>query len=275
MMAGSRLPLVSNDLLLLPDRSGEQQAPVSVGSDAWYTWLTSESGRSFTFRSQLGTFTARRERKRNGWYWYIYRKQQGKLNKAYLGRAKELSLERLTSVTAILMNQFDTSVSEASSEEKLSPFPTAAVDDRKHTRLSQTFALPFSAEPEKGNKQNLPVQGTPLIGREQQVAVICSLLRRTEVHLLTLTGTGGIGKTRLGLQVATELLGDFADGVYFVPLAPIRDPELVMPAIAQTLGIKETGVQATLNLLKAFLLHQHLLLLLDHLDPVLPIPPIL
>ncbi len=120
MMAGSRLPLVSNDLLLLPDRPGEQQAPVIVGSDVWYTWLTSESARSFTFRSQLGTFTARRERKRNGWYWYIYRKQQGKLHKAYLGRAKELSLERLTSVTAILTNQFGTSVSEASSEEELS-----------------------------------------------------------------------------------------------------------------------------------------------------------
>ncbi|MFL5654978.1 MAG: hypothetical protein ACJ8CB_12495, partial [Ktedonobacteraceae bacterium] len=73
-MAHSRLPLVSNDLLLLPDRSDEQQAPVIVGSDVWYTWLASESARSFTFRSQLGTFTARRERKRNGWYWYIYRK---------------------------------------------------------------------------------------------------------------------------------------------------------------------------------------------------------
>src|SRR3989442_1936951 len=128
MMAGSRLPLVSNDLLLLPDKPGEQQAPVTVGSDAWYTWLTSESARSFTFRSQLGTFTARRERKRNGWYWYIYRKHQGKLHKAYLGRAKELSLERLTSLTAILMNQIDPNGSQASPEEKPSPFPTAAVD---------------------------------------------------------------------------------------------------------------------------------------------------
>ncbi|HKF35398.1 MAG TPA: LuxR C-terminal-related transcriptional regulator [Ktedonobacteraceae bacterium] len=273
MMAGSRLPLVSNDLLLLPDKPGEQHAPVLVGSDVWYTWLTSESARSFTFRSQLGTFTARRERKRNGWYWYIYRKHQGKLHKAYLGRAKELSLERLTSVAAILVNQFDTSVSEASFEEQTSPFPTAAVDDRKHTRSSQPFALPFSAEPERGNKQNLPVQGTPLIGREREVAAICSLLRRTEVHLLTLTGTGGIGKTRLSLQVATELLSDFADGIYFVPLAPIRNPELVMPAIAQTLGIKETGGQAPLNLLKVFLLDKHLLLLLDNFEQVLPMAP--
>ncbi len=143
MMAGSRLPLVSNDLLLLPGGPGEQQAPVIVGSDAWYTWLTSESTRSFTFRSQLGTFTARREQKRNSWYWYIYRKQQGKLHKAYLGRAKELSLERLNTVTAILVSRRDTGVSEGASEGKSSPLPTSSVDDKKHPRLSQTFALPL------------------------------------------------------------------------------------------------------------------------------------
>jgi predicted ATPase/DNA-binding CsgD family transcriptional regulator len=272
MMAGSRLPLVSNDLLLLPGGLGEQQAPVIVGSDAWYTWLASESARSFTFRSQLGTFTARREQKRNGWYWYIYRKQQGKLHKAYLGRANELSLERLTT-TATLVSQRASNVSEAPSDGKSSPLPTASVDARKHPRLSQTFALPFSAEPDKANKQNLPVQGTPLIGREQEVVYICSLLRRPEVHLLTLTGTGGIGKTRLSLQVARELLGDFADGVYFVPLAPIRDPELVMPAIAQTLGIKENSGQAPLSLLKAFLQDKHLLLLLDNFEQILLAAP--
>src|SRR5216683_5136647 len=135
MMAGSRLPLVSNDLLLLPDRPGEQQAPVIVGSDVWYTWLTSESTRSFTFRSQLGTFTAWREQKRNGWYWYIYRKQQGKLHKAYLGRTKELSLERLNTVTATLVSRRDTGVSEGASEGKSSPLPTSSVDDKKASSL--------------------------------------------------------------------------------------------------------------------------------------------
>jgi len=267
-MAGSRLPLVFGDRLLLPE-----QAAVIVGSDAWYSWLTSESVQSFTFRSHLGTFTARRERKRNGWYWYIYRKRQGKLRKAYLGRAKEISLERLTAVTETLVSRglADTGVMNHASIEAL-PSPSASsVDDRKRALLSQTFALAF--EPEKVNKQNLPAQSTSLIGREQEVVVICSLLRRPEVHLLTLTGTGGIGKTRLSLQVATELLDDFADGVYFVPLGPIRDPELVLPAIVQALGIKETGGQTPFSLLKAFLQDRHLLLLLDNFEQILPVAP--
>jgi hypothetical protein len=73
---------------------------------------------------------------------------------------------------------------------------------------------------------NLPVQPTPLIGRKQIGATVGELLRRAEVRLLTLTGPGGTGKTRLGLQVAADLLEDFDNGVYFVPLAAIRDPAL-------------------------------------------------
>lgn len=273
-MAGSRLPLVSGDCLLLSERPGEQQAPVIVGSDAWYMWLTSDEVRSFTFRCPIGTFTARRERKRNGWYWYIYHKQQGRLHKAYLGKSQELSLARLTAVAETLVSQKGNSVdAPGPSEEKLSPLSTPSTGGRKHGRLSQTFSQALSAESGKVHKHNLPVQSTPLIGRAQEVEVICSLLRRPEMHLLTLTGTGGIGKTRLALQIATELLEDFAAGVYFVPLAPIRDPELVMSTIAQTLGIKETVGQALLSLLKAFLQDKHLLLLLDNFEQILPAAP--
>jgi len=120
----------------------------------------------------------------------------------------------------------------------------------------------------KSRLHNLPAQVTPLIGREQEVATAVDLLRRPEVRELTLTGTGGIGKTRLGLQVAGELLDTFADGVYFVPLAPISEPALVLVTIAQTLGIKETGERSLLDLLKHFLQDKYVLLLLDNFEQV-------
>ena len=78
----------------------------------------------------------------------------------------------------------------------------------------------------------MPLQPTPFLGREREVGAIVALLGRADVRLLTLTGPGGTGKTRLALQVAAELLEDFADGVYFVDLAPLMDPELVPGAIA-------------------------------------------
>src|SRR5437867_3041772 len=126
--------------------------------------------------------------------------------------------------------------------------------------------------------RNLPAQPTPLIGREQEVAAVCTLLRRPEVRLVTLTGTGGVGKTRLGLQVAADLLDDFPDGVYFVPLAPISDPNLVVSSIAQTLEIKEAaerglGQAQPLHLLQAYAQDKHLLLLLDNFEQVVTAAP--
>ena len=116
---------------------------------------------------------------------------------------------------------------------------------------------------------NLPVQLTSLIGREQEIATVQRLLSREDVRLLTLTGPGGTGKTRLGLQVAAELSDRLADGVFFVNLAPISDPALVVPTIAQTLEVKETGNQSLLDLLKVSLRDKHLLLLLDNFEQVI------
>src|SRR6266699_6057 len=132
------------------------------------------------------------------------------------------------------------------------------------------FILPKREPSDLGRSSthNLPAQLTPLIGREQKVAATCTLLRRPAVRLLTLTGTGGVGKTRLALQVTTDLLDDFPDGVTFVSLAPISDPDLVIPTIAQVLDLKESGARPLLDLLKAFLQHKHLLLLLDNFEQV-------
>ena len=122
-------------------------------------------------------------------------------------------------------------------------------------------------------RSNLPSQLTPLIGRKRESASVCTLLRDQEVRLVTLTGPGGVGKTRLGLEVATEMLDDFANGVCFIPLAPISDPDLVVPTIAQALGIREAGEQAVSDLLQASLRDKHLLLLLDNFEQVAAAAP--
>ena len=136
------------------------------------------------------------------------------------------------------------------------------------------FVLPPGQMATSTSNNNLPVQLTSLIGREQQVAAACALLSRPEVRLLTLLGPGGVGKTRLGVQIATELVDAFVDGICFVPLAPISGPDLVVPSIARTFGLGETGDRSLLELLKAYLREQQLLLLLDNFEQVVAAAPV-
>lgn len=117
---------------------------------------------------------------------------------------------------------------------------------------------------------NLPVSTTSFVGRSDDVFAVVAALQRVDVRLLTLTGPGGVGKTRLALQVARELRDHFADGAFLVDLASIVDPALVIPTILKTLGLTALSEQTPHERLKAYLATKQMLLLLDNFEQVLP-----
>jgi predicted ATPase/class 3 adenylate cyclase len=129
--------------------------------------------------------------------------------------------------------------------------------------LAMDFPPPRTLE---NRPTNLPVQPTALVGRDRELVELVALLRRDRVRLVTLTGPGGTGKTRLGLQAAADLLEAFPNGVFVAALAAIVDHELVIPTIAQTFGINETGGQS----LDGYLAEKELLLVVDNFEQVLP-----
>ena len=128
-------------------------------------------------------------------------------------------------------------------------------------------------ENERVHPSNLPLQLTSFIGREREVATVTERLGRSDVRLLTLTGPGGVGKTRLALRVADEAARAFADSVAFVPLAPIRDPDLVLPTVSHVLGVPDATGPFVLKRLMAFLSDKQLLLVLDNIEHLLSAGP--
>ena len=132
-------------------------------------------------------------------------------------------------------------------------------------RMPSTGALDRSPD-------NLPRQLTSFIGREQELQDLKGLLGRS--RLLTLTGPGGSGKTRLGLQLAAEVSSGFPDGVYFVALAPVGNPELVLSSIAQGIGLRDVGDRPLLDRLRSHLEYTRVLILLDNFEHLIAAAPV-
>ena len=135
--------------------------------------------------------------------------------------------------------------------------------------LAEASAAPGRALGTSGNV-DLPQPATPFLGRERELAEVGALLAREDVRMLTLTGPGGTGKTRLALQAAAEAAGRFPDGVHWVPLAPLRDPRLVLAAVARVLEVQEEPQRPLAQTLAEALDGKRVLLVLDNVEHLLP-----
>jgi transcriptional regulator with XRE-family HTH domain len=150
------------------------------------------------------------------------------------------------------------------------------LDSSERTALLLAARAPATladATPRGVVRVGLPTPPTPLIGRQTAIARICGLLAKPETRLVTVTGPGGVGKTRLAIAVAATLRAAFPDGVGFVDLSPLTDPMLVLPTLAATLTMTEHGDRSLLETLPQALADRRLLLVLDNCEHVLAAAP--
>src|SRR5262249_40098560 len=121
----------------------------------------------------------------------------------------------------------------------------------------------FTSQPEPLPFWNVPVSFHTCLGRSQEIAAVCSLLKQAHVRLHTILGPGGIGKTRLTVEIAEQMRQYFVDGVCYVSLVVLNDPDLVLSMIAQELNIQENGKQVLVGILQNFLAKKQFLLIAD------------
>ncbi len=134
-------------------------------------------------------------------------------------------------------------------------------------------AAPQQATPTKSPRSRIPAPWHRLVGRDREVEEVCTLIT-TEARLLTLTGPGGIGKSRLAIEVATCCEEQFRDGAWFVDLAGVRDPALVAPTVAHALGVRESAGALPVQSLKSYLASMEALILLDSFENVTTAAPL-
>ncbi len=262
-------------------------SPVRVGSAQWFAWLDTHS--SFRFESPAGSFSARKEVRSGKPYWYAYRKTQGKRISTYIGKAEEMTWARLITVVGKLLRLEDYSDHSDQADHVDPEDPTELSDTEEPSTHRLVDMLVAKAEPaasryialDAGSIARLnppapvPLPTTRLVDRVDEVASLVALLRRPDVRVVSLVGPGGIGKTRLAFEAISALQADFRDGVYFLSIDSVRDPQIALTRVARLFGLPTDGHTSIRVLLSEALQHRELLLILDNLEQVPEVVPML